>query len=82
MPFFGQRVQCIIMASRNPKHLDAVLQEILMLIPQHQITVTPVFRVCETGASPNLPLTGDTLVTDEAFVSSKCDVIGYKVNFT
>ena len=28
-------------------------------------TKSPVFEVCETGASPNLPLTGDTLVTDE-----------------
>ena len=30
---FGQRV---IMTSRNPQPLDAVLQEILMLIPNHQ----------------------------------------------
>ena len=29
---------------------------------------SPVFRVCETGASPNLPLTGDTLVTDEGIL--------------
>ena len=30
----GQRVQCIlIMASRKPQPLDAVLHEILMLIP-------------------------------------------------
>ena len=35
---FGQRVQRIIMASRNPRPLDAVLQEISMLIPQHLIT--------------------------------------------
>ena len=30
---FGQRDQRIIMASRNPQPVDAVLQEILMLIP-------------------------------------------------
>ena len=30
---FGQRVQRIIMSSRNPQPVDAVLQEILMLIP-------------------------------------------------
>ena len=35
---FGQRVRRIIMASRNPQLLDSVLQEMLMLIPQHQIT--------------------------------------------
>ena len=34
----GQRVQRIVMASRNPQLFDAVLHEILMLIPQHQIT--------------------------------------------
>ena len=33
-----QRVQRIIMAPRNPRLFDAVLHEILMLIPQHQIT--------------------------------------------
>ena len=26
---------------------------------------SPIFRICETGASPNLLLAGDTLVTDE-----------------
>ena len=31
-------------------------------------TKSPVFRVCETGASPNLPLTGDTLATDEGIL--------------
>ena len=35
---FGQRVQRIIMAPRNPQPLDAVLQEILILIPQDLIT--------------------------------------------
>ena len=49
------------MTSRNPQPLDAVSQEILS-------TKSPVFRVCETGASPNLPLTGDTLVTDEGIL--------------
>ena len=50
------------MASRNPQPFDAELQEILMLIPQHQITSIQSMR---NGASPNLSLTGDTLVTDE-----------------
>ena len=68
----------MIMAPRNSQPLDAVLQEILMLILS---TKSPVFRVCKTGASPNLPLTGDTLVTDEGILSSKCDVYGYQVNF-
>ena len=36
---FGQRVQRILMASRNPKLFDAVLQEILMRIPQHQTSI-------------------------------------------
>ena len=65
------------MAPRNSQPLDAVLQEILMLILS---TKSPVFRVCETSASPTLPLTGDTLVTDEGILSSKCDQ-GYQVNF-
>ena len=34
---FGQRVQSITMASRNPQAVYAVLQEITMLIPQHEI---------------------------------------------
>ena len=60
------------MASINPQPLDAVLHEILMLIPQHQ---SLVFRVCETGISPNLPLTMDILVTDEGILHlPKCDV--------
>ena len=42
-------------------------------------TKSPVFRVCETGASPNLPLTGDTLVTDEGILSSKCEVKAFKL---
>ena len=50
------------MASRNPQPLDAMLQEILMLIPQHQITSI------QSNASPNLTLTGDTLVTDEGIL--------------
>ena len=29
---------------------------------------SPVFRVCETGASPYLLLTGDTLVIDEGIL--------------
>ena len=40
-------------------------------------TKSPVFRVCETGDSPNLPLTGDTLVTDEGFLIFElisCDI--------
>ena len=53
------------MASRNPQPLDAVLHEILMLIPQYQ---SPVFKVCETSTSPNLPMTMDTLVTDEGIL--------------
>ena len=43
-----------------------------------------LFSVCEAVASPNLPLTGDTLGTHwllKAFSSSKCDVKGYHVNF-
>ena len=60
------------MASRNPQPLDAVLHEILMLIPQHQ---SPVLRVCKTGTSPNLPLTMDTLVTDVGIILlPKCEV--------
>ena len=55
---FGQRVQRIIMTSRTPQLFDAVLQEILMLIPQHQITSIPSMR-------NRLLLTVDTLVTDE-----------------
>ena len=35
---FVQSVQRNIMASRNPQPLDVVLQEISMLLPQHQIT--------------------------------------------
>ena len=36
---FGQRVQSTVMIKKTkPQPLDAVLQEILMLIPQHQIT--------------------------------------------
>ena len=36
-----------------------------MLIPQHHITS---IQSMQTGASPNLPLTGDTLVTDEGIL--------------
>ena len=57
----GQRVQYIIMASRDPSPLGAALHEILS-------TKSPeLCRVCGAVASPNLPPTGDTL-------SSKCDV--------
>ena len=35
---FRQRVQSILIASRNPQPLDTVLQNISMLIPQHQIS--------------------------------------------
>ena len=59
---FGQRFQRLIMASRNPQPFNAVLQEMMMLIPQHK---SPVLRVCETIASPILPLAVDKLVTDE-----------------
>ena len=48
------------MESRQPA--DAVLHETLMLIPQHQITSIQSMR------SPYLPLTGDTIVTDEGIL--------------
>ena len=43
---------------KNPQPLNEASQEIVS-------TKSPeVYRVCEAVASPNLPLTGDTLVTE------------------
>ena len=58
---FGQRVQRIIMASRTPQLFDAVLQEILILIPQHQITSIPRMQ-------NRLLLTADTLAMPRSHI--------------
>ena len=49
-----------------------------MLIPQHQSTkAKELFRVCETGAGPNLPLAGDfhpQTVMIKAIKLISCDI--------
>ena len=52
----------------EPRHLqafNAVLQEESMRIPRYQNT--RVFRVCKTSASPNLWLTGHSILLDVTF---------------
>ena len=57
---FGQRTRLIMLAQRNLPALNAALQEESRLIPRY--TSPELFGVCETSASPNLRLKGDTLV--------------------
>ena len=59
---FGQRIGRIILAPRNRQALDAALQE------EQDCSLSTkspeLLGVCEVGTDYNLPLTGDTLITE------------------